>query len=212
MSTSEVKDNNATKQGSPPPLDEPFKNKETAKSPTTTTGQDAQGANAKSTKDSTMVTDLEHLGESPAYIDCPYCEKRTLTRVEQNDSSQTTHVNPFLCLLRLMYVLRPAYHSYRLAAALCCLCCGVITVCIPFLCHWCADIDHRCSECGKQVSHKPHDGPVQARYPTGSKERPSKYAAMPAAQREQLVLPLVEQQPERIEPIVAAPPEKAHVP
>lgn len=189
MSTLEVRDNNAAKQESTPPLDRPFKNEATSNSTTTNTDQGAQSANTKSMKDSTTVMDLEHLGESPAYIDCPHCEKRTLTKVEQIDSTQTT-----------------------LAAALCCLFCGVITVCIPSLCHWCADIDHRCSECGKQVSHKPHDGPVQARYPTGPKERPSRYAAMPSAQRDQLALPLVEQQPDRVEPIVAIPPRKAHVP
>ena len=55
-------------------------------STTNNTDQGAQSANTKSMKDSTTVMDLEHLGESPAYIDCPHCEKRTLTKVEQIDS------------------------------------------------------------------------------------------------------------------------------
>ncbi|KAF1849021.1 uncharacterized protein K460DRAFT_276264 [Cucurbitaria berberidis CBS 394.84] len=99
-----------------------------------------------------MVTPLKRLGEEPAFIDCPHCEKRTKTKVEKVDSSQTS-----------------------LAAAFCCLCCGVITVFIPFLCHWCADIDHRCYECGKQVAHRPHDGQMQEMLPQEPVQKPSMY-------------------------------------
>ncbi|OCL11577.1 hypothetical protein AOQ84DRAFT_278201, partial [Glonium stellatum] len=99
-----------------------------------------------------MVIPLEHLGETPAFIDCPYCKQRTKTRVIKEPSSQTS-----------------------LAAAFCCLFCGIITVCIPFLCNWCADIEHTCSHCNQKVSHKPHDGPVQAKYPQASIATPSQY-------------------------------------
>lgn len=52
-----------------------------------------------------------------------------------------------------------------MSAALCCLCCGIITVCIPFLCHWFEDTIIQCSGCKKQVALIPHDGPIQVLWP-----------------------------------------------
>lgn len=63
-----------------------------------------------------------------------------------------------------------------LAAAACCLCCGIITVCIPSLCHWCADVDHYCSGCGNQVAHKPHEGKVEVKLPQDKSKEISMYA------------------------------------
>jgi len=38
---------------------------------------------------SNLVTDLDQLGETPEYIDCPFCRKRTLTTVIRNNSDAT---------------------------------------------------------------------------------------------------------------------------
>ena len=38
------------------------------------------------------VTPLPFLGEDPAFIDCPFCRKRTQTRVAHTDSTATTFV------------------------------------------------------------------------------------------------------------------------
>lgn len=39
-----------------------------------------------------LVTPRERLGERPAYIDCPFCESTTQTRVKQEDSTTTKYV------------------------------------------------------------------------------------------------------------------------
>lgn len=41
--------------------------------------------------DSETVTPLNLLGEQPEYIDCPFCERRTQTRVVKSDSSTTKY-------------------------------------------------------------------------------------------------------------------------
>jgi hypothetical protein len=38
---------------------------------------------------SNLVTALDQLGETSEYIDCPFCHKRTLTTVTQNNSDAT---------------------------------------------------------------------------------------------------------------------------
>ncbi|KAL7941454.1 LITAF-like zinc ribbon domain-containing protein [Trichoderma barbatum] len=95
------------------------------------------------------VISLENLNETPDYIDCPYCKSRQITKIRHESSSQTT-----------------------LAAAICCLCCGIIPVVIPFLCNWCADTNHYCEGCKRQVAHKPHEGKTEAVLPPISPSRP----------------------------------------
>jgi len=46
------------------------------------------------------------------------------------------------------------------AGGLLCLVCICLT-CLPCMLGWCQNIDHFCSSCGKQLTHKPHDGTVQ---------------------------------------------------
>ncbi|KAJ5601072.1 hypothetical protein N7510_010606 [Penicillium lagena] len=107
-----------------------------------------------------QVTPLTRLGETPAWIDCPHCHARTQTRVAEENSSET-----------------------RTASLLCCLFCGIIGVCIPSLCGWCADTDHFCTRCGKQVARKPHDGPAHEMFPPEQRQVASKYAtAQPVPQ------------------------------
>src|SRR5277367_3252679 len=82
-----------------------------------------------------------------------------------------------------------------MATCLCCIATGIIGVCIPSLCHWCADTDHHCSECKQLVMHKPHDGSPQAKYPASKpRQRPSDYAPMPDPIRPQLDRPWSEDQ------------------
>lgn len=60
-----------------------------------------------------------------------------MTRVAKEDSSMTMVAGGLLCLV--------------------CIC----LTCLPCMLGWCQNIDHYCSACGKQLTHKPHDGIVQ---------------------------------------------------
>ncbi|EHK42070.1 hypothetical protein TRIATDRAFT_84172 [Trichoderma atroviride IMI 206040] len=93
-------------------------------------------------KPENYVVKPENLGESPDYIDCPYCKSRQKTEVRHQSTSQTS-----------------------LAAAVCCLCCGILPVFIPFVCNWCSDLDHHCESCKKRVAHQPHEGKMEAVLP-----------------------------------------------
>ncbi|RMZ14745.1 hypothetical protein D0860_01962 [Hortaea werneckii] len=55
---------------------------------------------------------------------------------------------------------RTRTRNTSILAVLFCFICICLT-CIPCLAHWFADVDHYCSECGKQVTHQPHDGYVE---------------------------------------------------
>lgn len=68
-----------------------------------------------------------------------------------------------------------------MTAALCCLCCGIITVCIPFLCHWFEDHIVQCSGCKKQVALVPHDGPITVYWPGPPGQSPQPQRMGPAA-------------------------------
>ncbi|KAK1763967.1 hypothetical protein QBC33DRAFT_548444 [Phialemonium atrogriseum] len=101
-----------------------------------------------------QVTPLKSLREAPAWIDCPFCEKRTLTKVTQEDSSAT-------CL----------------ASLLCCLVC-VCLVCVPSMTGMCANHVHNCSNCHNRVALRSHDGFVQTFGPTSATGTvPSKYSS-----------------------------------
>lgn len=60
-----------------------------------------------------------------------------MTRVAKEDSSMTMVAGGLLCLV--------------------CIC----LTCLPCMLGWCQNVDHYCSACGKQLTHKPHDGIVQ---------------------------------------------------
>ncbi|KAJ9613980.1 hypothetical protein H2200_002116 [Cladophialophora chaetospira] len=131
------------------------------------TGQPAaaisKGAQGGQDASLNRVMSLKDLGEDPEYVDCPFCKKRQKTAVSHPSSSQTS-----------------------LAAAFCCLCCGIITVFIPFLCKWYADTDHTCSGCGQVVAHKPHDGTMEPKRPLAKPEdkyKPSQFQEMAKDER-----------------------------
>ncbi|KAI2619978.1 hypothetical protein GGR54DRAFT_110478 [Hypoxylon sp. NC1633] len=84
----------------------------------------------------------ENLGEQPDYVDCWHCEQRRKTTVRYQSSTQT-----------------------QLAALVCCLCCGIITVFIPFCCHWCSNTEHVCEKCHSLIATKPHEGKMEAFVP-----------------------------------------------
>lgn len=68
--------------------------------------------------------------------------------------------------------------DHSMAAAVCCLCCGVITVCIPYLCGWFQETAHHCTNCGKQVTNKTHDGQVVVKEPPKSRLEPTKFGTV----------------------------------
>ncbi|QGA17516.1 hypothetical protein EYB26_005187 [Talaromyces marneffei] len=120
----------------PPPYTE---DKQAAPAPTTTTtttNNPYPGYDPSQIR--ITVTPLQQLGDVPAQIDCPFCHTISLTNVTKTDSSQTT-----------------------IAAVLCCLCCGIITVCLPSLLGWYQNVEHRCGNCKRKVAYKPNDGPIQ---------------------------------------------------
>ena len=85
----------------------------------------------------TYVTTLARLQDQPELVDCPFCHKQAMTRVAKEDSSMTMVAGGLLCLV--------------------CIC----LTCLPCMLGWCQNVDHYCSACGKQLTHKPHDGIVQ---------------------------------------------------
>lgn len=85
----------------------------------------------------TYVTTLGRLQEQPELVDCPFCQHQAMTRVAKEDSSMTMIAGGLLCLV--------------------CIC----LTCLPCMLGWCQNVDHFCSKCGKQLTHKPHDGTTQ---------------------------------------------------
>ncbi|KAI6921128.1 hypothetical protein KC355_g17193, partial [Hortaea werneckii] len=61
-----------------------------------------------------------------------------------------------------------------LGLLLCLIC--ICAACIPCLAHWCADIDHYCSECKQRVTHRPYNGNIEVLGEYGPATMPSRYA------------------------------------
>ena len=55
----------------------------------------------------------------------------------------------------------------------------IILTGIPCIAHWCADIDHFCTNCNRRVAHIPNGGQVQVLSDQGPHTVPSSYAAGP---------------------------------
>ncbi|KAI4591629.1 Piwi-like protein 2 [Pestalotiopsis sp. 9143b] len=83
-----------------------------------------------------VVTPLHLLGPAPACIDCPYCSRRGLTRVDESDSGMT-----FVAGIGLGVI---------------CIC----LACLPCCLHWFQDRDHFCAHCGRRVAHVPQGSGV----------------------------------------------------
>ncbi|KZL80456.1 litaf-like zinc ribbon domain protein, partial [Colletotrichum incanum] len=109
------------------------------------------------------VTPLHMLGDAPAFIDCPFCQKRAMA----NTSKEGTGMQV-------------------LAGALCCLLCVCLT-CVPCLAGWCEDTHYSCSNCHKKVATRPYDGPIEVFGPQPHAVVPSRYqpVASPVAEKQQ---------------------------
>ncbi|OKL62623.1 hypothetical protein UA08_01246 [Talaromyces atroroseus] len=105
-----------------------------------------------------LVIPLEQLNDAPKLVDCPFCKYRAMTKVTEENSTQT-----------------------GIAALFCCLFCGIIGVCVPYICKWAQDYHHFCTHCGAKVAIRPNDGPVQVQKPSGPASMPSAYPAAPSA-------------------------------
>ncbi|PLN74557.1 hypothetical protein BDW42DRAFT_189686 [Aspergillus taichungensis] len=98
------------------------------------------------------VTPLNQLTtKTPQQIDCLFCEKRAMTRIVEEE----------------------------LAAALCCLTCGICCICIPCLVGFGNTFAHVCTNCGNKVAIKPNDSPLQVQRPQQTGSVPSQFAPAP---------------------------------
>ncbi|KAL2116209.1 hypothetical protein VTJ04DRAFT_10464 [Mycothermus thermophilus] len=97
-----------------------------------------------------LVTPLEQLGDSPAWIDCPWCHRRTKTVVRTEGTTKQIF-----------------------AGILCCLLC-VCLACVPCIAGWFEDTIHSCGECSRTVATKPEGGGIIVHKP--AEAVPSKYA------------------------------------
>ena len=121
------------------------------------------------------VTPIEQLGEVPAWIDCPYCKRRTQTRVQQVGSSSQEYGDP------ISIVWKHTNSLLSLLSIVCCLIC-ICLVCLPSMAGWLSDFEHYCTNCGNKVAKRSHDGgPVQVFAPQATGDVPTIYkTAMPA--------------------------------
>ncbi|KAF9883367.1 hypothetical protein FE257_003534 [Aspergillus nanangensis] len=85
---------------------------------------------------------LEHLDDSPRFIDCPFCEQKAWTKIVQEHSDET-----------------------KRTACLCCFCVGVFGVWMPFVFRWHQHCHHLCTNCEAEVAFKPNGRPVEVRRP-----------------------------------------------
>ncbi|KAI0168268.1 hypothetical protein BJ166DRAFT_623984, partial [Pestalotiopsis sp. NC0098] len=113
-----------------------------------------------------VVTPLHLLGPAPACIDCPYCSRRGLTRVDESDSGMT-----FVAGIGLGVI---------------CIC----LACLPCCLHWFQDRDHFCAHCGRRVAHVPQgSGVAQVMAPPPGQQQQQGYQMTPqpkyAAQQQQ---------------------------
>ncbi|KAH7629663.1 hypothetical protein B0T09DRAFT_134640 [Sordaria sp. MPI-SDFR-AT-0083] len=96
------------------------------------------------------VVPLTQLGGGPQWIDCPFCRRRTQTRVEKDGGG-----------------------TQVLVGFLCCLVC-VCLACVPCLAGWFEEWNYYCTGCGQRVACKKDDH-LQVFGPTTIV--PSKYAS-----------------------------------
>jgi hypothetical protein len=78
------------------------------------------------------VTPLHLLGDQPDMIDCPFCLRRSETKIVR-EASNVTH----------------------LLAGLCCIttACGVFA---PYMLDWATHIEQHCTNCNRRVTRRPH--------------------------------------------------------
>ncbi|KAH7152713.1 hypothetical protein EDB81DRAFT_789519 [Dactylonectria macrodidyma] len=76
------------------------------------------------------VTPLHLLGNQGDTVDCPFCETRSMTRIEKS-ASWLTHLVA-VCLFFVTF-------------------CGVLA---PYLLHWSSHVTHVCENCGRKVASR----------------------------------------------------------
>ncbi|KAL2126519.1 hypothetical protein VTI74DRAFT_779 [Chaetomium olivicolor] len=96
------------------------------------------------------VTPLNILGDQPQWIDCPFCQRRTMTRIGKEGTPMQL-----------------------IAGALCCLFC-VCLACVPCIAGWFEETKYYCSQCHKKVAMRSDRGAITVYGP--SMVVPSKYA------------------------------------
>ncbi|KAI0890981.1 hypothetical protein F4806DRAFT_338909 [Annulohypoxylon nitens] len=82
-------------------------------------------------KDPPKVTPLKNLTETPAWIDCPFCNKRAMTRASKEGTTMQTVVGCLLCL--------------------CCVC----LACLPCMCGWLQNTHIYCTSCSIRIATIP---------------------------------------------------------
>ncbi|KAK4168363.1 hypothetical protein QBC43DRAFT_117278 [Cladorrhinum sp. PSN259] len=93
--------------------------------------------------EASVATPLNMLGHAPQWIDCPFCQKRTRTRVRKDGTPMQL-----------------------IAGALCCLFCICLT-CVPCIAGWFEEVHYYCTGCNNQVAMRPDSGPMQIYAPGG---------------------------------------------
>ncbi|OAR00863.1 hypothetical protein LLEC1_02733 [Akanthomyces lecanii] len=88
------------------------------------------------------VTPLNQLGDTPEWIDCPFCQTRTKTTVRKEGGNMQIIVGAVLCLV--------------------CVC----LTCLPCMLHWFEDTEWHCSHCKKKVAIRQNEGAIQVLAPT----------------------------------------------
>ncbi|KAI1103392.1 hypothetical protein F4804DRAFT_310302 [Jackrogersella minutella] len=99
--------------------------------------RDNRGPQIIREKDPPNATPLQQLTENPTWIDCPFCKKRTKTKVTKEGTATQSLVGFILCL--------------------CCVC----LACLPCMCGWFEITYICCSSCNARVATIPVDGPLQ---------------------------------------------------
>jgi lipopolysaccharide-induced tumor necrosis factor-alpha factor len=97
------------------------------------------------------VIPINQLGDRPQWIDCPFCNQRTMTRVATEGTSMQI-----------------------VAGVLCCLLC-VCLACVPCMAHWFEETNYFCSKCHNKVATRPESGMIIVHAPVTVV--PSKHAA-----------------------------------
>lgn len=89
-----------------------------------------------------LVTPVNMLqGETPQYIDCPWCYQRALVTTERHGSSMQ-----------------------MLTGLVCCLIC-VCLACVPCIAGWFEETEYRCSACKKLVAKRDDNGAIHVHGP-----------------------------------------------
>ncbi|KAH6843481.1 hypothetical protein B0I37DRAFT_218520 [Chaetomium sp. MPI-CAGE-AT-0009] len=96
------------------------------------------------------VIPLNQLGEQPQWIDCPFCHRRTMTRLNKEGTSMQI-----------------------VAGVLCCLLC-VCLACVPCMAGWFEETYYFCSQCNNKVATRTDSGLLVVHAPVAAV--PSKHA------------------------------------